>query len=118
MELLNNSPKRLKIYIRASLKSKEFDALSNKRKKYAAKKMKIACRRRWLRLHAGVDAAFEEYEGVVISLQKIKSDKAPDPVATGLLKMIKHQEFLESLYMLKHILSNISHGSVLGPILL
>ena len=45
-----------------------------------------ACRTRWLSFHAGVDAAFEEYEGLVISLQKIKPDKASGPVETGLLK--------------------------------
>ena len=56
--------------------------------------MKKACRTGWLSLHAGVHADLEEYEGLVISLQKMQSDKASGPVATGLLKKIKHHEFL------------------------
>ena len=71
-KFFKNSPKRLKIYVRVALKSKEFDALLNKRKKNVAKKMKKACRTRWLSLHAGVDAAFEGYEGLVKSLHKIQ----------------------------------------------
>ena len=64
-KFLKNSSKRLKIKVTTTLKSKEFDMLSSKRRKNIAKKTKKACRTRWLSLHAGVDAAYEEYEGLV-----------------------------------------------------
>ena len=104
-----NSPKRLKIYIRVALKSKEFDTMSNNRQKKIAKKVKKACRTRWLSLHAGVDAAFEEYEGIVNTLKEIQSDRASGSLATGLLKKINDYEFLGTpLYLLKHMLPNLS----------
>ena len=34
--------------------------------------MKKACQTRWLSLGAGVEAAFNEYEGIVNSLRKIQ----------------------------------------------
>ena len=108
-KFFKNSSKRLKIYVTTTLKSKEFDMLSSKRRKNIVKKMKKACRTRWLSLHAGVDAAYEEYEGLVKTLEKIRdTDKASGSLAAGLLKKIKNYEFLGTLYLLKDMLPNLS----------
>ena len=60
-EFIENSSKRLQIYIRTTLKCKQFYALSNKRQKNIVKKVKKACMTPWLSLHAGVTAVFDEY---------------------------------------------------------
>ena len=70
--------------------------------------MKKACRTRWLSLHAGVNAVFDEYEGLVKTLQKIQSDRSSGSLATGLLQKIKDHEFLGTLYLLKFMLPNLS----------
>ena len=59
-------------------------------------------------LHAGVDAAFEEYEGLIKALKEMQSDKSSGSIATGLLKKINNYEFLETLYLLKHMVPNLS----------
>ena len=50
----------------ATLSAKEFHSLTEKKKKNYVKLLKKTCRTRWLRLHAGVDAAFEEYKALFI----------------------------------------------------
>ena len=70
--------------------------------------MKKACRTRWLSLHAGVDAVYDEYEGIVKTLQEIQFDRSSGSLAIGLLKKIKDHEFLGTLYLLKCMLPNIS----------
>ena len=108
-KFFKNSSKRLKICVKTTLKCKQFDSLSNKRKKNIVKKVKKACRTRWLSLHAGVDATYEEYEGLVRSLEKIRdTDKVSGSLAVGLLKKIRNYEFLGTLYLLKHMLPNLS----------
>ena len=107
-KFFRNSSKHLKIYVKMTLKCKQFDS-SNKRKKNIVKKVKKACRTRWLSLHAGVDATYEEYEGLVRSLEKIRdTDKASGSLVVGLLKKIRNYEFLGTRYLLKHMLPNLS----------
>ena len=56
-----NSPKRLHIYIyEVNSQFKEFDSLTEKKKKNYIKHLKKTCRTRWLSSNAGVDAAFRE----------------------------------------------------------
>ena len=71
-KIFKNSSKRLKIYVTTTLKSKEFDVVKQA-KENIVKKMKKACRTRWLSLHAGVDTAYEEYEGLVKTLERASS---------------------------------------------
>ena len=71
-KFFKNSSKRLKIYIRTTLKCKEFDTLSNKCQKNIVKKVKKPFRTRWLSLHDGVNTVFDKYEGLVKTLLKIQ----------------------------------------------
>ena len=107
-KFFKNSSKRLKIYVRIALKCKEFDTMSNKRQKSIVKRVKKACRTRWLSLHAGVDAVYDEYEGIVKTLQEIQFDRSSVSLAIGLLKKVKDHEFLGTLYLLKFMLPNLS----------
>ena len=66
-----NSPKRLQIYM-VTFSAKEFDSLAEKKKKNYIKPPKKTCRTRWLSLHAGVDAGFVEYKGLIYTLKKRK----------------------------------------------
>ena len=70
--------------------------------------MKKACRTRWLSLHAGVDAVYDEYEDIVKTLQEIRFDYSSRSLAIELLKKIKDHEFLGTLYLLKYMLPNLS----------
>ena len=44
---------------------RDFDTSPAKRKKSIVKKVKKACRTRWLSLHASVDAIYEEHVGLI-----------------------------------------------------
>ena len=77
-------------------------------KKNIVKRVKKACRTRWLSLHAGVDAVYDEYEGIVKTLQEIQFGRSSGSLAIGLLKKIKYHEFLGTLYLLKYMLPNLS----------
>ena len=57
---------------------------------------------------AYVNAVFDEYEGLVKTLQKIQSDRSSGSLATGLLQKIKDHEFLGTLCLLKFMLPNLS----------
>ena len=70
--------------------AKEFDSLTEKKNKNYVKLLKKTCRKRWLSLHAGVDAAFGEYKGLIYILKEIQNDKASGSIASGLLKKISH----------------------------
>ena len=85
-KFFKNSSKRLKIYLRIALKCKEFDTMSNKRQKNIVKRVKKACRTRWLSLHAGFDVVYDEYEGIVKTVQEIQFDRSSGSQAIGLLK--------------------------------
>ena len=89
-KFLKNSPKRLHIYVKVALKTKNVDSFTNKRKTNIVKRMKKACRTRWLSLDAGVDAVFEEYEGIINTLKVLEMDRNSGPTATGLLNKIKN----------------------------
>ena len=107
-KFFKNSPKRLKIYIRIALSCKDFDKMTKKGQKKMVKRLKKACRTRWLSLHAGVDAVFEEYVGIVKTLQELQNDKKSGALATGLLKKVQAPEFIGTLYLLKHMLPSLS----------
>ena len=103
-----NPPKRLHIYMMVTLSAKEFDSFTEKKKKNYVKLLKKTFRTRWLSLHAGVDAAFGEYKGLIYTLKEIQNDKASGSTASGLLKKISHNEFLGTLYLLKNILPSLT----------
>lgn len=107
-KFFKNSSKRLRIYITVALKSKNFGEMPIKKQKQVVKRMKKACRTRWLSLHAGVDAAWEEFEGLVEALRELGKDSKTGSTAIGLLQKINNYEFLGTLCLLKHVLPHLS----------
>ena len=97
--------------MKVTLSAKEFDSLTEKKKKNYVKLLKKTCRTSWLSLHAGVDAAFGEYRGLIYTLKEMQNDKASSSTASGLLKKISHYKFLGTLYLLKNILPSLTRLS-------
>ena len=52
--------------MKETLSAKEFDSLTEKKKKNYVKLLKKTCRTRWLSLHAGADSAFENTRALSI----------------------------------------------------
>ena len=102
--VFKTSPKRLHICMKVTLSTKEFDSLTEKKKKNYVKRLKKTCRTRWFTLHAGVDAAYGEYKGVIYTLEEMQNDKASGSATSGPLKKIIHYGFVGTLYLLKNIL--------------
>ena len=94
--------------MKVTLSAKEFDSLTEKKKKNYVKLLKKTCRTRWLSLHAGVDAAFGEYKGLIYTLKEMQNDKVSGSTASGLLKKIRYYKFLGTLYLLKNILPSLT----------
>ena len=109
-KFFKNSPKRLKIYIKTALSMRHFNTLPAKRKKNIVKRVKKACRTRWLCLHASVDAIYEVYVGLIHCLRSTEEQyKSPRGVmASGLLKKMDSAEFLDLLYTMKFILPSLT----------
>ena len=89
---------------------RDFDTLPAKRKKSIAKRVKKACRTRWLSLRASVDAIYEEYVDLIYCLRSIQEqDKSPGgAMASGLLKKMDSVEFLGLLYAMKFMLLSLT----------
>ena len=102
--VFKSSPKRLHIYMKVTLSTKEFDSLTERKKKNYVKRLKKTCRTRWFTLHAGVDAAYGEYNGLIYTLKEMQNDKASGSTTSGPLKKIIHSGFVGTLYLLKNIL--------------
>ena len=93
--------------MKETLCAKEFDSLTEKKKKNYVKLLKKTCRTRWLSLHAGVDSAFGQYKGLIYTLKEMQNDKEPGSTS-GLLKKTSHCEFLDMIYLLKNILPSLT----------
>ena len=62
--------------MKVTLSAKEFDSLTEKKKKNYVKLLKKTCRTRWLSLNADVDAAFGKYMALLVEKHSSKSDRA------------------------------------------
>ena len=77
---LENSPKRMATYLKVQQDIKALD-LSQKGKRVITKKLKKACKTRWLLFDSAVEAIFHELEAVMKTLTILESDAT----AVGLL---------------------------------
>ena len=103
---LENSPKRMAVYLKVQQEVKSFD-LSKKSRKVITKKLKKACQTRWLSLDHAVEAIFDDLEALMRTLRLLESDAT----ACGLLKKIHCPKFIGCVYILKHILPVLSQLS-------
>lgn len=77
--------------------------LGDKASKIIGKRLKKACRTRWLSLEASVRAVYEEFETILQTLNTLEKDN-DDAAACGLLKRMRTVKFLGTIYILKDIL--------------
>lgn len=96
------------VYLKTQTELKEIN-LGEKASKIVSKRLKKACRTRWLSLEASVKAVHGDYEAILQTLSIL--DKSGDAAATGLLKRMKSIKFLGSLYILRDILPVLSNLS-------
>ena len=61
--------------MKVTLSAKDFDSLTEKKKKNYVKLLKKICRKGWFSLHTGVDAVFGEYKGLIWTLKEMQDDK-------------------------------------------
>ena len=100
---LENSPKRMATYLKVQQNIKALD-LSQKGKRVITKKLKKACKTRWLSFDSAVEFIFDELEAVMKTLTILESDAT----AVGLLKKISNLKFVGCLYILKHVLPSLA----------
>lgn len=98
-QFFENSPKRMAAYLKVQIDMKNM-MLGEEAKKSVGKRLKKACRTRWLSFQAAVDAIVSDYESVLQTLSQMDNDAT----ACGLLKKMRSIQFLGDLYILKDIL--------------
>ena len=97
-----NSSKHLQIHIKTAMKLKHFEGLPQSEQTMVVKRVKKACRTRWLSLHASVDSVYSEFNGILHSLRIMQDERtAGGASAKGLLQKMDSSSFLAVLYMLK-----------------
>lgn len=94
---LENSLKRMAIYLKVQQEVKSFD-LSKTSRKVITKKLKKACHTRWLSLDHTVEAIFDDFEALMRTLRLLESDAT----ACGLLKKIHCSKFVACVYSQAH----------------
>ncbi|CAG2239555.1 unnamed protein product [Mytilus edulis] len=100
-QLFENSPKKMAVYLKTQKQLKEI-SMGEKATKIVSKRLKKACRTRWLSLEASVRAVHGDYEAILHTLSIL--DQSRDAAATGLMKKMKSIKFLGTLYIMRDIL--------------
>ena len=106
-----NSPKRMALLIKVLTNLNHLKVSSTKGKRMLAKKLKKACKTRWLSFDKSVEAMKQQYCGVLQTLQKLDSEYS-DATAAGLVKKMKNAEFVGLLYILAKVLPTLSSVSL------
>lgn len=99
-QLFENSPKKMATYLKVQ-KAIKLITLGDKASKIIGKRLKKACRTRWLSLEASVRAVYGEFETILQTRNTLEKDN-DDAAACGLLKTTV--KFLGTIYILKDIL--------------
>lgn len=84
--------------------------LHEKGRKKIAKKLKKACRTRWLSLDKSVQAVLADYRAMIQTLEELKSEPTGS-TAEGLLKRMKNVKFTGAIYILHGVLPVLSQLS-------
>ncbi|KAK3741255.1 hypothetical protein QZH41_019952 [Actinostola sp. cb2023] len=105
---MENSTKRTKAYMKTQMRLHDLD-LSRKTKKRVFKKLKKACKTRWLSFNNSVSALYEDLPAVLLTLSSLPKS---DAMAYGLLKNIRSGKFVATLYILHSILPHLAYLSM------
>ncbi len=102
-KFLEHSPKRLAIYTKVLEQQKEVQ-LSGQSRNKVAKRLKKACKTRWLSFDKAVKAAHDDLGSVLLCLSELSDDATAD----GLLKKMKNPHWVAALYVLTDVLPVLS----------
>ena len=102
-----NSPKRMACYLKTQTDLKSIK-LGKEANKCVARRLKKACRTRWLSLDASVKALHQDYEAVLHTLSKFEKS---DATASGLYKKNRSIIFVGVVYIFADVLPVLSELS-------
>lgn len=105
-----NSAKRSAAYANAAIAAKALVVQNDTSKKIIAKKVKKACRTRWLSTDLAIRGVFEDFVALTQTLRLYK-ELENDSTAIGLLKQTGNIKFLSAVYLLHEVLPALSHLS-------
>ena len=106
---MENSPKRTKAYLKIQLELKKINLVNEKGRKIVARKLKKACKTRWLSYEKSVSSLLSEFEAVLQFLHMFADSQA---TAAGLLKKVQNAKFVGTLYILGDVLPILSELSL------
>ena len=105
-----NSAKRSATYAKAAVAAKALVVQNDKSKKVIAKKVKKACKTRWLSTDLEIRGVFEDFVPLTQTLGLYK-ELENDSTAIGLLKQTVNIQFLSVVYLLHTVLPALSRLS-------
>lgn len=105
-----NSSERSASYAKAAVAAKSLLVTSKEGKRVVAKKLKKACRTRWLSTEMAIQGIFQDFVPLTQTLRVFKEPKG-DSTATGLLQQIANIKFLSVVYLMHEVLPLLSHLS-------
>lgn len=97
------SPKRTSIFMKVQTELHDL-TLTHKAKKIVTKKIRKACRTRWLSLEQSVNSVFETCIALLHTFKELKKDA----LALGLFKKMKTVKFVGTIYILEEVLPCLS----------
>ena len=97
------SPKRTNVFMKVQTELHNL-SLTDKAKKIVTKKIRKACRTRWLSLEQSINSVYETYIALLHTFQELKKDA----ITLGLLKKMKAVKFVGTIYILKEVLPCLS----------
>ena len=106
---MENSPKRTKAYLKIQMELKKINLVNKKGRKILARKLKKACKTRWLSYERSVSSLLSEFEVVLQFLHMFADSEA---TAAGLLKKVQNARFVGTLYILGDVLPILSELSL------
>ena len=104
---MENSSKHIKAYTKTQLRINNLGL--NRKTKKVFKKLKKACKTRWLSFNNAVALLFEDLSAVLLTLSNLPKS---DAMAYGLPKDIKSAKFISRLYILHSVLPHLAHLSM------
>ena len=105
---MENSSKRTKAYMKTQMQLHSI-GLNRKSKKKVFKKLKKACKTRWLSFNNSVASLFEDLPAVMLALSSLPES---DAMAYGLLQNTKNAKFIAALYILHSVLPHLAYLSM------
>lgn len=100
------SPKRMAMYTKSQIDKYQRQTVpGNATHKKISRRLKKACRTRWLSFDKSVDAAVKDLDSILLCLSSLAEEC---PTADGFLKKMKKAQWVASLYILEDILPVLS----------